>query len=115
MATLRLQYEALQQKRDAVVALARLAARKAVKRQIQAEGRIKWLVPAAQINRLADEYLRAHPELFEQAASSPIVQNLRQEHSRRHVVPAAKSLCGSPVRNGATIGPLSNEDRGGQR
>jgi type 1 fimbriae regulatory protein FimE len=41
MATLRLQYEALQQKRDAVVALAQLAARKAVKRQLQAEGRIR--------------------------------------------------------------------------
>jgi hypothetical protein len=38
MVALRLQHEALQQKRDAVVALARHAARKAVKRQLQAEG-----------------------------------------------------------------------------
>ena len=45
MAALRLQHEALQQKRDAVVALARHAARNAVKRRLQAEGAKVALVP----------------------------------------------------------------------
>jgi hypothetical protein len=38
MAALRLQHEALQQKRDAVVALARHAARNAVRRKLQRKG-----------------------------------------------------------------------------
>jgi hypothetical protein len=45
MAALRLQHEALQQKRDAVVALARHAARNAVRRKLQAQGVKVALVP----------------------------------------------------------------------
>lgn len=47
------------EQRRAIVTLAKQSATKAVKRRIQAEGRIKpwWIVPAAQITKLAD-YLR---------------------------------------------------------
>ena len=77
MAALRLQHEALQQKRDAVVALARHAARNAVKRQLQAQGVRVALVPYSEISRRANEYLKAHrSELLAQAALSTLVQNL---------------------------------------
>jgi hypothetical protein len=60
MAALRLQHEALQQKRDAVVALARHAARNAVRRQLQAQGVKVALVPLSVISQQANAYLRSH-------------------------------------------------------
>jgi hypothetical protein len=63
MAALRLQHEALQ--RDAVVALARLAARNAVKQELQAQGVKVSLLPLSVISAQANAYLRAHAaELF---------------------------------------------------
>jgi hypothetical protein len=76
MAARRLQHEALLQKRDAVVALARHAARNAVRRQLQAQGVKVALVPLSMISQQANAYLRSHAaELFAQAEASPIVQN----------------------------------------
>jgi hypothetical protein len=60
---------------SATATLAHLAAVKAVKRRIQAEGKVKvWLVRHAEIRRLADEWLRTHPELYAmgEAAASAI-------------------------------------------
>jgi hypothetical protein len=58
---------------SAVVILAQQAASstQGVKRQIQREGRIKLSsLSAATLSRLAEEYLRQHPELFAEAAAS---------------------------------------------
>jgi hypothetical protein len=59
----------LERKRHiATLTLARLAAQKAVKRRVQAEGKIRpwWAAP---INAMAREYLEEHrAELFAQAA-----------------------------------------------
>jgi hypothetical protein len=86
----------------ATITLTQLAARNAVKRQIQREGRIKpwWLVSPAQIAQLADDYLAAHPELYVQAAASPIVQNLQLPHKRRRPGNQPLPLCRSHERNG---------------
>jgi hypothetical protein len=86
----------------ATVTLAQLAARNAVKRQIQREGRVKpwWLVTPAQIARQADDYLAAHPELYVQAAASPIVQNLRITNRKRRARNQPLPLCRSHERNG---------------
>jgi hypothetical protein len=88
--------------RFATIVLARLAARKAVKRQIQAEGRIKLgSLTSAEITALADAYLRAHrDELFAAAEASPIVQNLKVAHRRRAIDRSAKSQCTTHVQNG---------------
>jgi hypothetical protein len=78
---------------DAVICLARLAARNAIKQQLKAQGIKPWLVSGGVINAQANEYLLAHHrELFAQAALSPI--------SRRRVDPQQKSLCRNQVRNG---------------
>jgi len=71
MVALRLQHEALQQKRDAVVALAHHAARNAVKRQLQAEGTKVALVPYSVISAQASAYLR--PDWWWSATSSGLV------------------------------------------
>jgi hypothetical protein len=86
----------------AVVALAMLAARNAVKRKLMAEGRVKLSqVSAAQLSTMARAYLLAHrAELFAQAEASPIVQNLKNKHSRRRVDPTANSVCETHVQNG---------------
>jgi len=86
----------------AVVALAMFAARNAVKRQIQAEGRVRLSqVSAAQVSMMARAYLLDHrAELFAQAEASPIVQNLRVSGRRRRVDPTANSVCETQVRNG---------------
>jgi hypothetical protein len=56
-------------RQHAAVILAQQSAKRAVKRRLQAEGRIKlWSLSAAHISRLANEHLRAHPELLERAA-----------------------------------------------
>jgi hypothetical protein len=86
---------------DAVICLARLAARNAIKQQLKAQGIKPWLVSGGVINAQANEYLLAHHrELFAQAALSPIVQNLGITISRRRVDPQQKSLCRNQVRNG---------------
>jgi hypothetical protein len=58
-------------RQSAVVILAQQAAQRTVKREIQREGRIKLSsLSAATLSRLAEEYLRQHPELFAEAAAS---------------------------------------------
>lgn len=52
---------------SAVYVLARLAAKKAVKKQLRSEGRRLTLVFSAEITRRANEYLALHPELFDEA------------------------------------------------
>ena len=51
----------------AINVLARLAARNAVKEELKGQGVRVSLVPIASIHAQADEYLRRHPELFDQA------------------------------------------------
>jgi hypothetical protein len=72
---------------SATVTLARLAARSAIKCQIQKQGRVKLSrVPYGEITRLADAYLTEHRELLAQAALSPID-------------PQRELLCASQVQN----------------
>jgi hypothetical protein len=87
MAALRLQHEALQQKRDAVVALARHAARNAVRRQLQAQGVKVALVPLSLISAQANVYLLAHSaKLFAQARATAerwAAQSVRKDQGNR--------------------------------
>ena len=60
---------------QAVHVLAKQAALRAVKRQIQKEGRLRVsLILAGKLDAWAKLYLKAHPELFQEALASPIVQ-----------------------------------------
>ena len=52
---------------SAVHVLARLAARKAVKEQLRADGVRPTLVKPAEISARANEYLSQHPELWRDA------------------------------------------------
>jgi hypothetical protein len=55
-------------RQHAAVTLARQSAMRAVKRQIQKEGRIKpGSLPLSTLTRLGNEWLREHPELYEEA------------------------------------------------
>ena len=87
MAAFRLQHEALQQKRDAVIALARHAARNAVRRQLQAQGVRVALVPLSVITAQANVYLRAHSaELFAEAqatAERRAAESVRKDQRNR--------------------------------
>ena len=79
---------------SATVTLAHFAAAKAVRWKLQAQGRVKvWLVPQAEVKRLAKDYLASHPELYAQAALDPIVQNLaeRVRHTDRKI-PSYRSV-----------------------
>jgi hypothetical protein len=49
------------------LALARREARKAVKRELQRQGRRATHIPPREINALANDYLAAHPELLPEA------------------------------------------------
>jgi hypothetical protein len=57
----------LREHRQAVIQLARLAAKKAVKDNLRAQGVRVTLVMPAEIMRQAREYLDTHPELYQQA------------------------------------------------
>jgi hypothetical protein len=59
-----------------IMTLARLAATKAVKRELQAQGLKPVHIPRSIITTAASDYLRAHPELIEQAAET--VRNVPQ-------------------------------------
>jgi hypothetical protein len=85
---------------SATVTLAHQAARNAVKRQLQREGRVKPShLPYAEITRLADAYLASHWELYAQAALSPIVQNLRDTNRKRRPGNQGLLACKSHVQN----------------
>jgi hypothetical protein len=88
--------------RQMVIWEARQQARQAVIRRIKAEGKVKVsLMSAGEITSLANAHVREHAaELLAQAEASRVVRQLRLEHERRRVDPAAKSLCGNPVQNG---------------
>jgi hypothetical protein len=63
-------------RQHAAVILARQSAMREVKRQIKAQGRVKLsTLSAATLTRIANDYLREHPELIAKAAADPIVQN----------------------------------------
>jgi hypothetical protein len=53
--------------RQAVVVLARLAAKRAVQEQLREQGVRVSLFPHAELMRQAGEYLAAHPELYQLA------------------------------------------------
>jgi hypothetical protein len=59
--------ERAQLHRQAVMILARLAAKRAVQDQLRANGVRVSLVPPAQVMRQAGEYLASHPELYQLA------------------------------------------------
>lgn len=67
--------------------LAQQAARKAVKRQYQAQGLKVSHIPAKEITEAANDYLRDHPDLFEQAAETvrkvPQLRTLAEREERR--------------------------------
>ena len=60
-------------RQHAAVILAQQSALKAVRQRIQKEGRIKGPLPLSTLSRLANEWLRQHPELIAEAAADPIV------------------------------------------
>jgi hypothetical protein len=59
--------ERAQLHRQAVMVLARLAAKRAVQDQLRANGVRVSLVPPAEVMRQAGEYLASHPELYQLA------------------------------------------------
>ena len=65
------------ERQAAAIVLAQQAAMRIVKRQIKAQGRVKLsTLSAATLTRIANDYLREHPELIAEAAASPILQEL---------------------------------------
>jgi hypothetical protein len=85
---------------QAVTVLAKQAALKAVRRQLQREGRVKQsLLPASILSILAKQYLGAHPELYAEAAQSPIARISQHTHKTNTVAPQALPLCKSHVQN----------------
>jgi len=91
-------------RQHAAVILAQQSALKAVRQRIKKEGRIKEPLPFSTLSRLANEWLRQHPELIAEAAADPIVLQISQVSNRKRK-PAAQGLlvCKSHERNG---GPL---------
>ena len=88
-------------RQSAIVILAQQSALRIVKRRIQAQGRVKLsTLSAATLTRIADDYLREHPELIAEAAADPIVQNLGIVRKRRTVGRKDKSLFTTHVQNG---------------
>jgi hypothetical protein len=86
---------------QAVHVLAKLAALRAVKRQIQKEGRLRVsLIPAGRLDALAGLYLKAYPELFQEALASPLVQKSANTIKRRRLDPQRKFLNETHVQNG---------------
>jgi hypothetical protein len=81
----------------------RREAREIVKARLKREGKVKVsLLSASTITRLAMEHLRAHrDELLAAAEASGTVRMLRLAHEQKLVDLEAKSLCSSPVQNGA--------------
>jgi hypothetical protein len=66
--------------RQAVIVLARLAAKRAVQDNLRAQGVRVSLFPIAELMRQAGEYLAAHPELYQLA--------LERAHKLGYVDPA---------------------------
>jgi hypothetical protein len=102
--------------RRMVIWKAQREARQAVIRKLKAEGRRTSLMSAGEITQLADAHLRANAAaLLAEASASGVVQQLRNSFRKKHVDPPAKSLRECHAKNGATIGPSINKDRGEQQ
>jgi hypothetical protein len=85
---------------QAVRVLAKLAAVRAVKRQIQKEGRVKvTLILRGMLDALAREYLKTHPELVQEALASPLVLNSTNTHRSRRPTDQGVVVCRSHERN----------------
>jgi hypothetical protein len=83
---------------QAVHVLAKLAALRAIKRQIQKEGRLRVsLIPAGKLNALAGLYLKDHPELLMQAAQSDLVRISKHSTKSRRLGDQALPVCKSQV------------------
>jgi hypothetical protein len=70
---------------SAVHVLARLAARKAVKEQLRADGVRPTLVKLAEISAKAQAYLSQHPELYRQALERAQRLGMYEKPKRRSV------------------------------
>jgi hypothetical protein len=89
--------------RQAVFVLAKLAALRAIKKQIQREGRLRVsLIPAGKLNALAGLYLKSHPELIAQAMQSDLVVVQQSKHSIKSRRPRNQGVlvCKNHERNG---------------
>jgi hypothetical protein len=85
--------ERTQRHRQAVMQLARLAAKRAVQDELRAQGVRVSLVPYAEIMRQAREYLASHPELYQLA--------LERAHKLGYVGPlSANVLTSAQSENG---------------
>jgi hypothetical protein len=87
------------EQQQAAVVLARLAAQKEIKRRRQKAG-LRETLPYSTLTRLAHEWLADHPELYIEAAASPIVQELQHSHRRRRPDRKQELVCRSQVQNG---------------
>jgi hypothetical protein len=86
---------------QAVHVLAKLAALRAIKKQLQREGRVRVsLVPAGKLNALATLYLKAHPELLAEAARSDLARISANTHRSRRPGNQGLPLCKSHAQNG---------------
>ena len=84
-----------------VISLAKREARKAVIRQLRAEGHKPTLMSASEITSLANVHLRANAaELPAAAEASGTVQKLTNSFRQKLVDLEAKSLIENPVQNG---------------
>jgi hypothetical protein len=92
-------------RQHAAVILAQQSALKAVRQRIKKEGRIKEPLPFSTLSRLANEWLRQHPELIAEAAADPIVVQISQVSFKRRK-PATQGLlvCKSQVQKSALGG-----------
>jgi hypothetical protein len=86
------------EQQHAAVVLARLAAQREVKR-LRQKKRIKGPIAFSVLSRMANEWLADHPELYAEAALSPIVQELGIVRKRRTVGRKGKSLFTTHVHN----------------
>jgi hypothetical protein len=77
-------------RQHAAVILARQAAMRKVKRRRQKQG-FRETLPMAVLSRLAIEHLQANPELYAEAAVSPIVQNLSNSFQKKEVEKSSTS------------------------
>jgi hypothetical protein len=88
---------------QAVHVLAKLAALRTIKRQIQKEGRLRVsLISASKLSALANLYLKDHPELFREAAQSDLARISKHKTKRRSVDPQRKFLNETHVQNGGS-------------
>jgi hypothetical protein len=100
-------------RQHAAVILAQQSALKAVRQRIQKEGKIKEPLPFSTLSRLANEWLRQHPELIAEAAADPIVVQMSQVSFKRRK-PAAQGLplCKSHERKSAPKGDPNKLNEG---